>query len=725
MAVIAKSYRDQLDRIKKNIRTSYEYFLPNYKRFHYFRRFTFKSSLSEHARAVLREEGKPDLEFNIIEAYMSRLLGEFSKQEPSIVVTAQDGAPVDLMTIKIVESYIRNVCYEANKNSCSYEVYKDLLSGGFSVVKVWVEYSHSMSMNKIIRMDRVFDPTLAGFDPLARTPHKGDGRWSFELFPKTVEDIKEQFDDVSFDRMSFDMQNTEGFNWSYQSAQGEDIVLLGDYYEKKKKRAKIVKLSNGRVMTQKSYENEFSQWWQDQGFIQQIPSVVGKARYSDIENICRYIMIGSQIVDYSETDYTYLPHIFIDGNSEMLREDSDNTVQQMTRPYAYQAEGIQKLKNYAGQSLAAELENTVQHKFIVKEEALPNDPKYIDALNNVQKANTIVVHAYDPNEPDKLIPEPIIPVTRTPIPPEITNTFTITDNMTQVILGSYDASLGINDNQLSGLAIIEAATQSNAAAMPYIVGFMQGWSRIGNVIASLIPKYYRTPRTIPVVTNDGKRHFIPVNQPNSPSLYYDDNALNVEIEAGVNFQIQKNKALQQIVALMQASESFAQFMNGPGLPILIKNLTIYGADQLQELIPMWQQQQAQMAQQQMQMQQQAMQNNPMVMKAQTERMKAIQDAKQNQVENQLKIAELAINKQSADTESIRATAEANQAQVDSAVQREKAQAEVYSHSVDAATKLAELHHKRKMDEHKNVREHVVLQHEIAQSKKQNQQAVTQ
>ena len=69
-------------------------------------------------------------------------------------------------------------------------------------------------------------------------------------------------------------------------------------------------------------------------------------------------------------------------------------------------------------------------------------------------------------------------VGRVGAPPEIIQTFTSADATMQSILGSYDASLGINNNQLSGVAIVEGATQSNAAAMPYVVSFLQSLNQM-------------------------------------------------------------------------------------------------------------------------------------------------------------------------------------------------------------------------------------------------------
>jgi hypothetical protein len=210
----------------------------------------------------------------------------------------------------------------------------------------------------------------------------------------------------------------------------------------------------------------------------------------------------------------------------------------------------------------------------------------------------------------------------------------------QNVLGSYDAALGINDNQLSGVAIIEGATQSNCAAMPYVIGFLQGLQRIAEVYVDLIPKYYVTPRTVPILGIDGKRTYRIVNAQNTPSMNYDPYVLNVKVEAGVSFHIQKSRALQQIIGLMQASQQFAQFMNEQGLPVLLDNIEIRGIDQLKIMAEQWMQQQAQMKQQAMQMQQQAMQQNPQMIKAQNEKQKLQLDGMKAQTQFQIDMQKL-------------------------------------------------------------------------------------
>lgn len=709
---IAKKYQDEINRLKKNVKNTYTYFEPNYKRFNYFRKFVFDSSLNDDDKMVLDALKKPKIEFNIGEAYISRLRGEFSKQQPSIIVTADDGAQVPSELINVVTAHLRHMLFDANKNSCEYNVYTDILSGGFSAIKIWTEYAHPMSFNQVIKFDRVYDPTLVGFDPLARAPHKGDGRFCFELFPKSKEEFEEEYPHIDLHGIDF-TRHVDGFNWSYSNNQ-EDILLICDYYEKKKKRKKIVQLVNGYVMTVDDYAL-FMEEWNNSGMIEQAPAVKGKPRWTDIETICRYRFIENKVIEYRETDYPALPIVFVDGNSILIREGTQQgAFIQMTRPYIYHLKGLQQLKNFAGQTLANELENLVQHKFKVAKESLPDEQSYLDAYTNIQIANTLVYKAFKDNDPKIPVPAPM-EIQRVPPPSEVISTFTLVDQMAQSILGSYDASLGINDNQLSGTAIVEGATQSNAAAMPYIVGFLQALSQVANIIIQMIPKYYVTPRTIPTVNEDGEREYKEINKPGSMYLNYDENALSVKVEAGVNFAIQKSRSLQQIIAMSQAMPIFGQFMNAKGLKVLIDNLEIHGTEQLKELAEQFMKEMAQQQQMQQQQQQEAMKNNPMVLKAKNEQMKIQLDAKQDEVENNIKVAELEIDKQKADTAFLQVLAGMNQSKAQLEIAHVQAQATETKHALDIALKHTDMNKTHDLKEKE-------LEHKIAESKKQRSES---
>lgn len=705
----AKTYQSELANLKANVKEAYMYWKPNYDLYNEFKRFTFKSSLTDSDRQVLNALSKPQIEFNIMEAFISRLRGEFSKQEPAISVMAQDGAPINPETIQLVENHIRHIFTEANKDGCEYNCYSDSLGGGFSALKVYTKYAHPMSMKQVICFERVFDPTLVGFDPMAKKPTKWDGRFCFELTPKTRQEIEDEYPDLNLDEVSF-ARELEGFSWSYNN-NNEDILMVCDFYKKKKKKVRIVELVTNEVMTKKEYE-EFLEKWAQSGEISQPPAILNE-RVTETDTICRYRFIESMVLEYTETDYKFFPLVFVDGNSIMLRDGTSGSQKQMTRPYVYNAKGIQKLMNVSGQTLANQIEMLVQHKFKVAKESLPQEQNYLEAYTNVQLAQVFVYQSYNINQPDKPLPPPQ-EVQLVPTPPEVQATFGMATQIMQSVLGSYDASLGINDNQLSGLAIQEGATQANAAAMPYVVSFMGALNQVGNIIVDLIPKYYVTPRTIPVISAEGKHSYVKINQKDGSGMQmdYGENDLEVKVEAGVNFAIQKQRALQQISVLSKANQTLGEFFATEGIEQILDNLEFRGSDILKTKVPQWQAQRKQQQQMMQQMQMQQMQNNPAVMKNKIEEKKLMMDAQQNQVENQLEAAKIANEKQSIDNDTLKIFMEADSARLDDAIKLDAHSAQRSGQAVELAMKAADLSHAHK-------KEALELLHKVSQPPKEN------
>ena len=698
MDVPGQRVQDRLGTIKDRIKDTHEAWRPNYDRFNEFRKFTFDTSLKEDEVTLLQSQGKPQLEFNVTEAYVSRQLGEFSKHEPSINVSADNESDADPMTIRVVDMHLRHMLSDSKNRHAAYGVYKDLLSGGFSVFKITTDYANEMSFDQVISIDRVYDPTMCGFDPLARYSHKGDGRFCFELFPMAKDDFEDQYPDIDISATSY-TRSLAGFNWSYLNDNTPTIVVA-DYYEKKKKRVSIVKLRTGQVVTEAEYKRKLASYdgWQ------QFPAVVGKPRITTIETICRYRLVENQVIEYVETDFGMFPLVFADGNSVMLRLPKNGNMRQFTKPYIYHVKGAQRLKNYAGIALANELENLVQHKFKVSKESLPKEEEFLQAYKDVQKASVLVYNEFFEQNPEARTTPPQ-EVQRVPPPAEVLQTFVGADSLIQNILGSYDASLGINDNQLSGVAIVEAATQSNAAAMPYIVGYLQALQRVAEIIVDLLPKYYKTPRTIPIMDEQGKRSFVKINQKDGVDMFYDENTLNVKVEAGSNFQIQKSRALQQIILLCQASPLFAEFINTKGLPILLDNIEIRGIDQIKMMAEDWIVEVEKQKQQQQQMQQQQAMNMPAMLKAKNDAMKIQVDAALGQQEMQAKITDTQLRSQ------------AEQAKADA--ERARAEADIVIKQIEVAHDVKHTQMQMAHDHAKNIADHHVAMQKLKYDSQKN------
>lgn len=154
----------------------------------------------------------------------------------------------------------------------------------------------------------------------------------------------------------------------------------------------------------------------------------------------------------------------------------------------------------------------------------------------------------------------------------------------------------------------------------------------------------------------------------------------MSISAGVNFSIQKSRALQQIIALMQASPLFAQFINTEGLFILLDNLEIRGIDQLKA--------QAETFVQQIKAQQEQQRNqpNPLQEKINLEKNKLAAQSQHNQLQHTYKTMELGLTKKSIDSDRMKLIADVYMAHNQNLVQLEKAQTERLAKEIDLLLK---------------------------------------
>jgi hypothetical protein len=702
MAIASQVYQDRLKAIKANIYDSFIYFKPNRDYFNNTRKFVLKTNIPPQVSSALQELQRPQLEFNSLEAYVSRQLGEFAENTPGIEVSSNpsDKPPAPIM-VDFIEDHMRDIIDKFN----SYEVYRDQMTGGFSCLKVWTEYENEHSFNQNICLDRCYDPLLVFFDPSAQKSHKGDGSYCGEMIPISHDQFKELYPEV--DLSDVYTPELEGFQWGYSSSRRR-FVLVCDYYEKKSKKTILYRLSDNRVRTKKEYE-EILAYHDEPTVLEQAPTIIEK-RMTSITYVCRYRLIKNKVLEYRETDFSELPLIFVDGNSVTVRQsDSNSPNEQITKAYVHNAIDVQKLKNVSGQTIANAIETLTQSKMKIAWESIPDG--YEDAYKNPQMPNNIIYKAY---KDDGITPLPAPQeVIQVPLPPDVLNTFMNCDKMMQYALGSYDAQMGIQGNNVSGRAIIEGATQSNSAAKPFVVNFLDALQQASNIILNLIPKLYVTPRSIPIITKEGKREHVSVGNPGDPKslkIEYSPADLNVSIVPGVNFDVQKNRALQTLEGLSQVFPSISAMINQKGLPIIFDNLDIKGADQLKKMAEEWtEEQEAKLKANQGE-------PNPVMMKLQMDQQN---NANKDQNEKTslslkaqevgLKQQEVGIKQQAQNLSDAMAQINAMNERIDSLVQMQKNATERQVHGLNAAIQVQEneREHTLKTMEHAHkVKEHI-------------------
>jgi hypothetical protein len=617
------------------VKDAREYFHDNNKRFHYFRNVFFNTSIEPKQEAAWIAQKKSILEFNIGESFISRLLGEWSKQEPSLIVRPKNDNPVGIKECEFVEDYLRYLLFDANKKFLEYDTYQETMSGGFSSALLFTDYEDGRSFNQVFKIEKSYDPTLTGFDPLAVLPDKSDANYAYEIFPKTDDELKcmgIDTEDLKFDQSSENVN----FSWSFsQSGNNKKIGVVCHLYKKYHVEKKIYKLNTGFTMDEDELKVHMEML--DKLKIKFKPQIL-KERVSYTTEVYRYTIIENKILECKKVIFNNIPLVFFDGNSVYLRKDENAPLKQMTRPYLYQLLGTQRLKNLAGITLGNELERRMQAKWKMAIEGLPTQPEYREALLNDQIPALVMYKAFRDDLPTVPIPPPQ-EVMQPPAPPEIMQTFDLCDKTSQIVLGAVNGGMpNGNSNPFfaaSGEAIQEATTNSNAAAMPYVDRYLQSLAHIGQMIVDAMPLVLKDPQKIPVKRRSGDKEYVNINQPGGMSINFPSGAIEVCVTAGVNFEIQKKQSLAQMAVTGQAFPVFADFMGKKGLSVIVDNIDCRGSDQLKLLVKEYE---ADMKKQTAAQAQSGQQQKPMLMKIQAQ----MQD---NEQKNQLEQQKLSVNSQ--------------------------------------------------------------------------------
>jgi myosin heavy subunit len=93
----------------------------------------------------------------------------------------------------------------------------------------------------------------------------------------------------------------------------------------------------------------------------------------------------------------------------------------------------------------------------------------------------------------------------------------------------------------------------------------------------MMPKIYKTPRSIPFMGIDGKRSYKVVNDDKNPNGIYMDfnpNDFNISITVGVNAEVSKRISVNQMITMAKMGGWFDEFIVTKCLPEFVSNLDV-------------------------------------------------------------------------------------------------------------------------------------------------------
>jgi hypothetical protein len=215
--------------------------------------------------------------------------------------------------------------------------------------------------------------------------------------------------------------------------------------------------------------------------------------------------------------------------------------------------------------------------------------KYKSMWDNANRNPTpYLLYEHDPKVAGGAPPQRIPPP---PLPAGLIQMAQMLSDDMKATTGIYDAALGAQSNETSGVAIGQRVQQGDQATFHYVDNLEHGLEHTGRIILDMMPKVYDNERTMRI-KGDGasKEQTVTINKPimqvgNQTIMHNDMSEMSfnsVRVVLGQNFASRKQQTSQTLVGLLQAMPQIGAVAGD----IIAKNLDIDQADELAERLHM-------------------------------------------------------------------------------------------------------------------------------------------
>jgi len=162
----------------------------------------------------------------------------------------------------------------------------------------------------------------------------------------------------------------------------------------------------------------------------------------------------------------------------------------------------------------------------------------------------------------------------------------LSDDM-KATTGIYDAALGAQSNETSGVAIGQRVQQGDQATFHYVDNLEHGLEHTGRIILDMIPKVYDNQRTMRLKGDEvAKEKTVTINRPvmtvDGQTMVHNDMSQmtfnSVRVILGQNFASRKAQTAQTMLQLVQSNPAIWQVAGD----IIAKNMDFDQAKELAE-----------------------------------------------------------------------------------------------------------------------------------------------
>ena len=520
----------------------------------------------ESVRQQRIRDGRPCLTINRQPAFIRQVVNAARQNRPGIKVHPVDSA-ADVEIAEIYNGLIRNI-EQTSKADVAYDTAVDCaVSNGFGYFRITSDYADDDSFDLELRIERIANPFSVYADPLSTASDSSD--WN-QCFVTEV---------LSHDAFRAKYKGADPVSWSDDGYQklpapwsGDHSVLVAEWWRRERVKRTILALSDGSVVEADVYLKQ-KDVLDAQGVI-----VLGE-RVVASHKVTQTVLTGAEVLEKNDWAGKYIPVVPVYGDE--VNVEGKRHFRSLIRD----AKDSQRMLNYWRTASTELTALSPRVPFIGKKGSFKSDARKWASVNSQN-------HAFI--EYDGELPPQRQPLDSGAAIGAIQEALNASDDM-KAILGLYDASLGAPGNEISGVAIQARQDQGDTSNYHFIDNLARAIEHGGRILIDLIPVVYSGKRMIRVLGADNSAASVALGAPiavkgpdGSPAL---DPATrlpmtrlcdlgrgryDLTVETGPSFATRREEAASQMLQLLQAYPAAAPILGD----LLARNLDWPEADEV-------------------------------------------------------------------------------------------------------------------------------------------------
>ena len=418
---------------------------------------------------------RPCLTIDQINQYIVQVVNDMRQNRPAVKARPMDDA-ADIETAEVFQGIIRQIEDQSTAQVAYATAGESAVRVGEGYFRFVTEYEDERSFNQVIRIKRCPDMfcVYLGYHVM---PDGSDAEYGFIFEDMLLEEFKRRWPKAKYHSTDFSELEDHRPYWSE-----EGKIRIAEYFYFDYEPAELLFTADGRSLLRSDYDA-----------LPEAPEITD-SRETRIRSIKWCKLTGVEILDKRDWAGQYIPIVKVIGKEAFV--DGKRSCWGLVRP----AKDSLRMYNYVA--------STIVEKF-----ALAPKTPFVGAKGQFEgmeerwaKANQVnyAYLEYNAVSVDGLNVPPPARVGPAPIEAALYQFLQTAREDVQASLGMFKASLGKEQPNQSGRAILALTRESDTGTFHFADNQSISIQHGGRILVDLIPKIYDTARIIKILGEDGK-----------------------------------------------------------------------------------------------------------------------------------------------------------------------------------------------------------------------------